>query len=261
MNPEVLEYARAELRDGKSPEQITQNLVATGWSRADADQIVRAAIVGARPVMAPQTPPPPPAAPTAPQGPGAPVPGTPAQAMPPMPGQLPGAATTSGWSIGPGGFRFGVRRPMSPTGAKILGIIFVLVGGSFAFFGVNQYFAAKHLADVGVKVPGTVIRIDQKTETSHDSNGTHTSTTYRPVVSYALQDGEEKEYASNTWRSPNPFKVGQTVEMIYDPVDASKVAINTAGEMYLMPLLMAGFGLIFVIAGLIAFIQSLKRRG
>ncbi len=267
MDPQALEYVRAEMRDGKNAEQIKQSLLASGWKPADVDEVIRAAVVSARPIMTPQAPPPPPAAPNHSPGSGSgqapdastnpaqPIPG-----MPTTPGQIPGTTTTSGWSIGSRGLRFGYRRPLSPTGSKILALVFVAVGALVAYFGVNQYLAAKHLAEVGVKVPGTVVRIDEKTETKHENNRTYTQTLYRPVVSYTLQSGETKEYASDTWRNPSSFSVGQRIEMIYDPADTSKVAINTAGEMYFGPIAMGILGLIFVIAGLIAFIQSLMRR-
>lgn len=226
MTAEMIDYVRAELASGKSPDDVRRALSNAGWPPGDAEQALSLAL--GQTVGSATTPPPPP----------------------------PGASA-GGWAIGSGGRSYRRRittvRQMTPAQMLIMGMIFALIGGLLVFFGFRSYFAAAALAKNGVKTEGVVIRIEEKIETDDDG----TSRTYRPIVEYT-RDGVKREYASNLWRNPSPFSEGQKVPMIYDPV-GGKAAIATGGEIYGPSYLMLGIGAVFFLAGLAAAVGSRKR--
>ena len=80
-------------------------------------------------------------------------------------------------------------------------------------------------------------------------------TFYRAVVRFKSRDG--RDFTVDDWISeaPPPFRVGESVTVIYDPKEPDNAMIDRGWENYLAPAIPAAFGLLMILAGL----QRLRR--
>ncbi len=226
MTPEMIAYVKAELSSGKSPAEVRQALLGAGWPPADVEQALSLSL-GPAPVSAAYPPPPPP------------------------------GAAAGGWGFGSRGFGYRSRtvKQMTPGQSLAFGLLFAVVGAAMAYFGFRSYASARSLAENGLRADGTVIRLEEKVK--HDEDGT--SRTYRPIVEYSLPDGAKKQYASDLWRNPSPFREGQAVKMIYDPA-TGRAAIDTGGELFGTSYILLGMGAVFFLVGAAVAAASRRRQ-
>ena len=103
-------------------------------------------------------------------------------------------------------------------------------------------------------VDGTVTLIN----TSFDSD--YNSTTYCPLVRYITKAGQTLTYDSDVCSSPADYKVGDQVQVYYDPQNPGKAQIKNFWSQYLQSITMGGLGLPFVGLGALLLISSRKRK-
>jgi hypothetical protein len=72
---------------------------------------------------------------------------------------------------------------------------------------------------------------------------------YRPIVRFHTPDGLEYEFKSEYGSRPAMYKVGQMVTVVYDPVDPERAEIRSSVGRWLVPAVMAFFGLGFICGG------------
>ncbi|MCW5878894.1 MAG: DUF3592 domain-containing protein [Anaerolineales bacterium] len=88
------------------------------------------------------------------------------------------------------------------------------------------------LAFQGEKTTGQVIGLVQSTDSEGD-------TFYSPVVAFTVGD-RTREVEGTTASHPPAYRVGQEVEVVYNPQDLSKAAINKFSELWLLPTIIGG---------------------
>ena len=131
----------------------------------------------------------------------------------------------------------------------ILSIGLVLLAISGVMYLINAVFISR--AEL---VDGTVTLIN----TSFDSD--YNSTTYCPLVRYTTKAGQTLTYDSEVCSSPANYKVGDQVQIYYDPQDPGKAQIKNFWSQYLQSITMSGLGLPFVGLGALLLISSRRRK-
>ena len=131
----------------------------------------------------------------------------------------------------------------------ILAIGLILLAISGVMYLINAIFISRaELAD------GTVTLIN----TSFDAD--YNSTTFCPLVRYSTKAGQILTYDSDVCSSPADYKVGDQVQVYYDPQDPGKAQIKNFWSQYLQSTTMGGLGLPFVGLGALLLIASRKRK-
>ena len=88
---------------------------------------------------------------------------------------------------------------------------------------------------------------------SHDSD----SSGYTPVFRFRTLQGQEVEVSGNIRTNPPQFKVGQTIDVLYDPENPQKARIKKWFNLYFVPLLLGFLGLIFGGIGIATWVVSI----
>lgn len=122
--------------------------------------------------------------------------------------------------------------------------IVLLVVGCIAFaVAMGLYMRTQRLLQEGVVTLGKVIRID-----SYQDDGT---TMYTPVYEYQDQSGNPQTFKSPVATSWNSRKVGDEVELIYDPVDITNVKVKSFLGLHSTSLVLASVGSIMLIVAVV----------
>lgn len=85
-------------------------------------------------------------------------------------------------------------------------------------------------------------------------------TLYRPEIAYMTASGESVRVVTGAASRPPAYKVGQRVEVRYDPARPNEPVIDSFGERWLMPLVFGGLGMLFLLIGLVPPAVRLWRR-
>ncbi len=126
------------------------------------------------------------------------------------------------------------------------GLLFAAIGGWF-------WHSDAQLAGMGERAPGVVTGF----ASSYSSDG---GTTYKPVVRFTTQAGEEREFTSSVGSSPAAYDRGEEVEVIYDPWTPEKAMIDSFTERHLFPLVFGGLGALFAVIGFAMMGWQIKRQ-
>jgi hypothetical protein len=97
-----------------------------------------------------------------------------------------------------------------------------------------------------VRTTGTIIRIERRSDWNSDGN----TTNYHPVFSYETPDGERVK-TSSIGSSPCPFRVNQSIQVLYDPALPDSARIQSWFQIWGGPLICLGVGIAFAITALI----------
>jgi hypothetical protein len=120
----------------------------------------------------------------------------------------------------------------------IVSLVFIVLG----FYLITDYLS---LRKSGLQTKGEIVRY----ESSYSSDS---GTSYHPVVSYKDNTGRTYQQESNFGSSSKPYKIGESVPVIYDPADPERFAMGSFWRNMLFPLAAMAMGGIFlaVICGL-----------
>ena len=135
----------------------------------------------------------------------------------------------------------------------IIALIFLLVGGISLFFAYKKYQDTKKFIQKAISAEGVVIKVDERMETSTDSDGYTTNVKmYTPVIKFLTQDGKEIVFTSQvSTNNKNAWKVDQKLVVLYDPEDPQKARINKRTNLYFLPIILTIIGLVFMLLGMI----------
>jgi len=127
----------------------------------------------------------------------------------------------------------------------IIGPIFLVVGvglllGSFAAYNRTKRFIA-----TATETRAEVVGIDER------HGGSSQSRSYHPVLRYRTQVGVTKEIVSSVGSNPPRYKKGDSVAILYDPARPDDMRIHSFGAVWLVPLILAGVGGIFIVVGVV----------
>jgi hypothetical protein len=126
----------------------------------------------------------------------------------------------------------------------ILGLVFLLVGGTFGAYALLFTSGAQ-------SAEGRVIRLVAK------SPG---SSSVAPVVRYRTAEGKEVEFRHLIYSSLPMYREGQTVPVLYRPVRPDRAIINAFSALWLFPTVFGGIGLACGLGGLL-FLLAHRRAG
>lgn len=120
-------------------------------------------------------------------------------------------------------------------------LLFGSVGLAALLFGVGWGWQHYQFQHHGVRAEGRVVALV-------DTD----SSTY-PQVEFTTNRGEAQRFRGGIGSSPPDYAVGDKVEVIYDPAQPREAIIASFGELWLAPLALGGFGLVFLLAGIGSF--------
>ena len=124
-----------------------------------------------------------------------------------------------------------------------LGYFFAGMGALFAGFGGWFLWQESSFSERSIPTRGTIVKlVDYR-----DSDG---DTMYRPVAEYFDARGRRYEFSSNTSSSSPGFRIGEEVDILYDPLKPHDARIDTWGQRFLLPVIFSGMGSLFVLIGL-----------
>ncbi|MCS6782915.1 MAG: DUF3592 domain-containing protein [Gloeomargarita sp. SKYBB_i_bin120] len=142
-------------------------------------------------------------------------------------------------------------------------LVFVLIG--LALLGVGLWNAHRtwQFLQGAVKTRGEVVDIERRwsrrTEDIDDRRRASRysySLSYYPVVEYSLPNGRRVRFTAKVGSDPPRYRLGQIVEVLYNPNDPFDARIDNFLELWLGPLFWGGFGLFFLVMGLVAPVRS-----
>jgi len=120
--------------------------------------------------------------------------------------------------------------------------IFGGIGVLCAAIGFGMMIHSANFASSAEQTQGVVVEMAR----SNDSDGV----SYTPVVAFTDRNGVRREFVSSLSTSWRAYDEGERIEVLYDPVDPDRAAINSSTERYLLPGIFAGIGSLFtLIAG------------
>ena len=139
-----------------------------------------------------------------------------------------------------------------------LGIIFSLVGGLLALIGVFLFIRTRIFIGNAQEAKATVIQmVYSRTSSSSGSGGG-----YAPVYQFRTLDGQTIMIHDSLSSNPPRFQVGQEIDVLYESGNPQKARINKWMNLYFVPVLLGGMGLIFGGVGMaIVFPQVLEMVG
>jgi hypothetical protein len=130
-----------------------------------------------------------------------------------------------------------------------IGVVFSLVGALLLVIGIIIWINTRMFAARAQQVKGTVDHMKYR----HDSDGV----SYAPVFQFKTLSGESIQVAEMVYSNPPQFHAGQVVDILYDPQNPKRARINKGSNLYFVPLLLAGMGLLFFGIGAVLLIIKL----
>ena len=139
-----------------------------------------------------------------------------------------------------------------------LGTVFSLVGGLLALIGVFLFIRTRIFIGNAQEAKGTVIQmVYSRTSSSSGSGGG-----YAPVYQFRTLDGQTIVIQDGLSSNPPRFQAGQEIDVLYESGNPQKARINKWMNLYFVPVLLGGMGLIFGGVGIaIVFPQVLEMLG
>ncbi len=138
-----------------------------------------------------------------------------------------------------------------PVNIIYMGLVLVGVAlqGAAAYF----YLRTRQFLRTASTTTGTIDQLIP--ETSSDSEG-GLSTNYFPLFHFRTSDAREIQVRSKAGNNPPAFRVGQSVQVLYDLADPQSAQINSFGQLWLGTLVCFVLGDFFMLFGLfLLFVQ------
>ncbi len=133
---------------------------------------------------------------------------------------------------------------------RLVGIIFMSIGGIIlavvAYLAVSNYKFAQRALPVKGKV------VDYNHYESPNSKGGGSTLMYTPIFEYSF-NGKPYQYKSSTSTSSQEYEIGETVEILVDPLEPQIPLINTFWEKWFLSVLLGFMGVLFAGMGYLAF--------
>jgi len=128
-----------------------------------------------------------------------------------------------------------------PIYVIIFGMIFFGIGGGLTY---RQFVFKQQAAQVQGEVTGYTM-----------GNCDEDGCSYKPVVSFEIQDGKSISYTSTYSSSPPAYDVGEAVTVFYSPENPENAIIDGEGKVFRIIFMSVGgviifFGLIFFTANI-----------
>lgn len=135
-----------------------------------------------------------------------------------------------------------------------LSVALSFVGGSLLLFAIYLYSDVSAFINLSERTTGEVVRLDERWDT--DSDGAR-SKAYYPEFSYKVE-GRNYSVVSNSGSNPSSFRIGEQVEVLYNPNNPIEGRINSFLQLYIMPFCFGIMGFALACSSLILFLFKHK---
>lgn len=129
---------------------------------------------------------------------------------------------------------------------SLFGLIFGGVGVASLVIAGFLYLRQRDFLSKAQLASGVVTSL----RTSRDDDG---QDMFAPVVDFRTQTGQQATYQSSLYSRPCKYKVGDPVELLYNPDKPSDAQIKGRSMNYLPMLIVGGLGVVFALVGVIMF--------
>ena len=133
----------------------------------------------------------------------------------------------------------------------------VPVGVGLLLFGIAVfiYIRTRTFINTAQEVKGTVVQMVYRTSSKGGGS-------YAPVYQFRTINGQTITVQDSLSSNPPQFQVGQEIDILYNPEDPQKSYINKWMNLYFLPALLGGMGLLFGGVGIfIVFGQVFEKLG
>jgi hypothetical protein len=116
-------------------------------------------------------------------------------------------------------------KPMPKSMALMIGLTFAVIGLVALVIGILWIRSTKERLKTMINHTGTVVekvRVERPGETAN----------FYPVVEFKTQTGEVFRFEGKTSGPENEYKIGEQVEILYDPQDPQGAMINSWKELW-----------------------------
>lgn len=135
---------------------------------------------------------------------------------------------------------------------RIVSRVFASIGLLFLAAGAFVTWRAHTLIDVSTKADGMVIEL----RLSRPGSG---SSGHQPVVRFTTNEGSVVEFISSISSRPPAYKIGEQVQVLYDPKDPYHAEINSFLSLWLLPSIFLLLGGVFFVIGSVMIYFRKKR--
>lgn len=101
-------------------------------------------------------------------------------------------------------------KPLSRTGALLIGLFFAIIGAVVIFAGWLWQHSTRERLSTMISGTGTVVELLKVQRPGETAN-------FYPIVEFRTQTGEFIRFERSTGVSENTYRVGQQVDILYDP--------------------------------------------
>jgi hypothetical protein len=130
------------------------------------------------------------------------------------------------------------------------GTIIAGVGALFLLIGLVLIGRAAAFLRGAIATEGTVVDLEESRDIDTGS------IRYAPVVKFTTAEGQTTQFTDPSGTSPNPYEIGETVPVKYDPSKPHKARIPTALRLWVAPAILVVLGGGLLVGGLV-----LKQQG
>jgi len=136
-----------------------------------------------------------------------------------------------------------------PRAGRLIFVIFAVVGSVMLAAALLLCLRTSNFLRSAATADGTVI----------ENVG---SRNYHARVRFRTNSGQELTFVSSTGTNPPSYRVGESVQVFYDPDDPTHASINGFVSLWLLPLIFGGMGVVFGSVGFIPFVwqRRVQRR-
>jgi hypothetical protein len=138
------------------------------------------------------------------------------------------------------------------SGMKIFSLIFGGLGVLLLLIAGVVYLGEANFLRRAEPATGTVVELFRSI---HDEGGN----SYCPVFQFTTREGHVVSYRGNVCASPPAYKVGDRVELFYDPADLNHVQMNSFWSKYVGVFVLGVIGAPFTLLGLISLIGGMPK--
>ena len=125
--------------------------------------------------------------------------------------------------------------------------IFLLAWAGFA------YIQSAYFVSYAQETTGTVVALALSTDPDNNANF------YCPEVSYITQSGQTVHFNANICSTASTYKIGDSIDVYYDPQDPQGAQIKSFGAQYLAATSLVISGLPIALAGLLGIVLQKRR--
>ena len=139
---------------------------------------------------------------------------------------------------------------------KTIKYVFLIAGIGMLIGTLITFKSTYEFLKISVASQGTIVKLIASRSTSSSGN----STVYRPVVQFIDQNGNQVEFVSSTGSNPPSYKIGEEVEVLYNPESPNEAKIKGFFTLWGGITVLGILGIAFSsVGGLIIFFDKRKK--